>query len=133
MIASLIPTLGFKAVWSFVKSPAGMLVVGMLALALWTTYQRHDAAQEAKAKCEARHVLAAKKEQTRQVKVSNEALERSVKRRDAMDAEIADLAKKRDEIVSEIDRKPDVKTELPASRGPCVLTESQLNRLRVIR
>ena len=85
--------------FNFIKSPIGMLVIGAVAFAGWTTYSRYDAARDARIECEAKHATAALKEIARQDKVIAEAQEKAEKEWQKAADEIEKLKELRNDIL----------------------------------
>ncbi len=110
------------SMFSFVKSPIGMLVVGVIALTGWTTYQRHDAAQDARVKCEAAQAAAALKEIARQDMVAAEAQKRAEAEWKKASDELVKLKELRDGIL-----------KIEIGTDTCVISDDIRNRLSDIR
>jgi hypothetical protein len=100
-------------------------VIGLvLALSVWTTYQRLDAAHEAKAACEQGHLEAQIAELQRQLAVARQIEQNAVKRADRALAEMTELREASGELAK-------IVAETPAA--DCGIPPDIRDRLRAIR
>jgi len=93
---ALVAKLGLGAVWEFLKTPTGRVILLVLAFGAWTWWNRYDAAYEARK--EVRAEIAAEYDRQRE-EATQLAAEARV-RADEADAELARLQELRDELVS---------------------------------
>lgn len=112
----------------FVETVPGRLILAAVALWLWTSYQRHDAAQEARAECQEATLRATEKELRRQLQAAQDAAQQAQEQASKSNREMAAL--QRDlESINATDKTED-KQGQPA---PCGVPDAKRRRLQNIR
>lgn len=97
----------WKAAAGFFGSPAGRVVIAALAFLAWTSYQRYDAARDARAECDAAQVRVTLEELRRQNEIYAAALRDAAAYEEKNRREGEALRSRVDELVKN------------ASDGPC--------------
>lgn len=107
-----------KVIWSFLTSAVGRWVLLALALSIWTTYQRIDAAGKAKASCQQAHFEQQVAEKTRQLEAARQVADNARKRADEAEANLAKLREAanalQDQIGGVCDIPDDIRRKLRA-------------------
>ena len=123
----------------FLRNPAS--IVGLLknpfiiaiAFLAWTAYQRHDAAQSARASCESAQLKADMAELARQLAARDRLLKETRERADATEAQIDALEKERDAILADLAAAaPPPDAEGKPAAPTCVYPPGIAKRLRNI-
>ena len=112
---------------SFALSPLGKAGMILLALTVWTIYQREQAADKARQECQAEQLQKTVDEITRQRDAARKALEDAEKQQAATDKEMADLESDKNALLKEL-----ANAEKPAG-GACRISPAVRERLRNIR
>lgn len=82
-------------------SPVGRALGLLLALVVWTTYHRLDAASEARQSCEDAQLVATVEERERQLAVAEKIAQDARDRADQAEAEMRDLREAADAIIEQ--------------------------------
>lgn len=93
---------------SFLLSPAGRLLILVIAFIGWTGYQRHDAATEARAECNAEFYQAQITEKDRQLKAARAAADAARERADLTETQLAETKRQADELRKSLSDVPDI-------------------------
>jgi type II secretory pathway component PulM len=101
-----------SVIWFFLRSPVGRALGVVLALCAWTTYQRIDAAADAKASCQQDHFEALVAEKERQLAVVQEIAQDARERADRAESEMLELREAADAITSELGGSCDIPDDI---------------------
>lgn len=113
-----------SSILAFLLGPLGRWVALALALTVWTTYQRLDAAREAGAACEQGHLEAEIAALRRQLAVAKEIEQNATERADRALTEMISLREASDDLAKLV-------AETPAA--DCDIPPDIRDRLRAIR
>lgn len=105
--------------WTVLRSPIGRAVGLLLAFVAWTTYQRLDAASDARQSCNDAHFVAQVAEQERQLAVAEKIAQDARERADRAESEMLQLREAANEIANGIE-------------GSCAIPDDIRRRLRAI-
>jgi hypothetical protein len=102
----------------------GRLIIAALALWVWTAYQRHDAAQEARAECHEETLRQTVKEQQRQIEAGAKATSDALAQAAESNREIAALTRDMESINAD---------SKPLATASCAVPDATRRRLQNIR
>ncbi len=106
--------------WFALRSPVGRAIGLLLLFVAWTTYQRIDAATDAKVSCQQDQFEALVTEKERQLAVAEEIAQDARERADRAESEILELREAANAVTDQIE-------------GGCDIPDNVRDRLRAIR
>lgn len=103
----------FGTVLTFVlRNPMGQALGVLLALTIWTVYQRQDAASDAESLCQQEQFEAQVAEKERQLAVAEEIAQDARRRADSAEAEMLTLREAANEVLEESGPSCDIPDDL---------------------
>ncbi len=105
---ALLGRFGLGAVWDFLISPTGRILLLVLAFGAWTWWNRYDAAYEARQEVWAEVQAEYDRQREEAARLAEEARQRATE----ADAELARLREMRDALVESLG--PDATCDIPA-------------------
>lgn len=111
------------ALWNLLTSPLGRVVVALIMFFAWTAYQRHDAAREARAECQAEQLKKTITEISRQRDAAKEALTDAREQSIVTATEMTRLQTDHDQL----------QRDYEDAKESCQIPEPAIERMRSIR
>lgn len=111
--------------FKFFMGSTGRWVAIGIALLVWTTYQREQAASKAREQCQTEQLRKTLEEIARQRDAARQALDEAEKQAMISEREMSDLERERDRLIAE-------QKQAPADRA-CIIPDSTRKRLRNIK
>lgn len=105
----LIARFTLPRVWGFLTSPAGKVMLVVLAFVAWTVYQRLDAT----AACNAEHIAADQREAIRQTELAQNIARAATQRADEAEAESARMEIENDQLKALIESGEIASCDIP--------------------
>lgn len=91
------------AIWTFIKSPIGLALIGFIALMTYVQIQRHDAAAGAKAECNAAQIQSNADDLQRKLDIATQLANDNAARADKTQADLDTLEKARADLLAAMD------------------------------